>query len=129
MARKTKAERAAEEAAQLAAGWQVFAAEYNKRLTMLVYNFGRLGHAQFTVQFLPESQEFALQTDQDWHSEWKFPLVLPELRDNDFMWNMSDAERAVERHLEEVARAEEQERKRVSALNKLSPEERALLGL
>lgn len=129
MARKTKAEREAEEAAQLAAGWREFAAEYNKRLTMLVYNFGRLGHAQFTIQFLPESQEFVLQTDQDWHSEWKFPLVLPELRDNDFMWKLPIAERAVERHLEEVARAEERERKRVSALNKLSPEERALLGL
>lgn len=129
MARLTKVQREAMEAAKNAAQWAEFSAEYNKRLTLLVYNFGRLGHAQFAVRFLPESQEFVLENNQDWHSEWKLPLTLPVERDNQFLWDVGDAERAVQRHMEEEELRAEQERKRLAALNKLSPEERALLGL
>lgn len=126
MPRKTREQVDAENAARLEQEWQKFTAEYNKRLTILIYDFGRLVYSDFTVTFMPALQEFALS---DRRSVWTLPLVLPEQRDPNLIWHLSDAEDAVQRQLKEEEFAAEMLRRRQAALDKLTEEERELLGI
>lgn len=126
MPRKTKEQIVAENAAHLEQKWQEFAAEYNKRLTILIYDFGRLVYADFTVTFMPALQEFALANRR---SVWTLPLVLPKQCDSNLIWHLSEAEDAVQRQLKEEEFAAEMLRRRQAALDKLTEEERDLLGI
>lgn len=126
MPRKTKEQVDAENAARLEQEWQKFTAEYNKRLTILIYDFGRLVYSDFAVTFMPALQEFALANRR---SVWTLPLVLPEQRDSNLIWHLSEAEDAVQRQLKEEEFAAEMLRRRQAALDKLTEEERELLGI
>ena len=126
MPRKTKEQVDAENAARLEQEWQKFTAEYNKRLTILIYDFGRLVYSDFTVTFMPALQEFALANRR---SVWTLPLVLPKQCDSNLIWHLSEAEDAVQRQLKEEEFAAEMLRRRQAALDKLTEEERELLGI
>ena len=130
MPRKTKTELQAEDAAAKLAAWEKFCESYSERLVNLVYQFGKLEHAGFTVKKI-DCETYSFYTNYGWapSDELLLTVVAPQNPCHDTKWTVESLESAVaDFFAEEEERIHQTEAKK-AALAKLSAEERVLLGL
>jgi hypothetical protein len=133
MARETKAQREEREEAQREARRAEFVAEYQQRLTRLVFEFATLWSMPRVKRYDDNSYVFMSEDNRNtWNTEWVLPDVLTNYR-QDVYDNMETVEQEVQFYKEHLA--EQQRRANVKAeakrkLNELlTSEERELLGL
>lgn len=132
MARLTKAQREAMEAAVLAEQWEAFRAEYPQRFARLLFAFTRLDASGATLEREPYSvEQFDAETYVFVHdyTDATLKVTAPVNQNWDVLYTLERLEGLVESY--ERAQAEEQRRATVKreALAKLNAEERELLGL
>ena len=130
MPRKTKAELQAEEAAAKLAAWEKFCESYSERVVNLVYQFGKLGEAGFTVKKV-DRETYSFYTDYGWapSDELLLKVTVPQNPCHDTRWTVDSLESAVADFVAEEEEKIHQREAKKAALAKLSAEERALLGL
>ena len=133
MARETKAQREERLEAEREAFRAEFVAQYQQRLTRLVFEFATLWSVPRVKRYDENSYVFMSEdTRNTWNSEWVLPDVLTNYR-QDVYDNLDTAESEVELYKEELAEQERKANVRKEAKRKaeelFTAEERELLGL
>lgn len=133
MARETKAERLAREAAERAEYMAQFVVLYPRRLLQLVYAYSNTNPNRFSVKFNSEADTFTLTvTESDWSDQYVFPATLTEYK-SAYESDMYDAESMLESYAQEMAELARKATVRAEAWKKVSEmftsEEREMLGL
>ena len=133
MARETKAQREERLEAEREAFRAEFVAQYQQRLTRLVFEFATLWSVPRVKRYDENSYVFMSEdTRNTWNSEWVLPDVLTNYR-QDVYDNLDTAESEVELYKEELAEQERKANVRAEAKRKaqelFTAEERELLGL
>lgn len=129
MAKETKADREARMALEQEAEYQQFVREYPARFAKLMFDYMNLSHAEFYVKQLDaETYEFS----RDSYSSWKnstLKVSAPANYNRKVMYDLEEAERYLQDYARELAESLRKYQVKQAALNKLSAEERELLGL
>ena len=133
MARETKAQREERLEAEREAFRAEFVAQYQQRLTRLVFEFATLWSVPRVKRYDEKSYVFMSEdTRNTWNSEWVLPDTLSNYR-QDVYDNLDTAESEVELYKEELAEQERKANVRAEAKRKaqelFTAEERELLGL
>ena len=133
MARETKAQREERLEAEREAFRAEFVAQYQQRLTRLVFEFATLWSVPRVKRYDENSYVFMSEdTRNTWNSEWVLPDTLSNYR-QDVYDNLDTAESEVELYKEELAEQERKANVRKEALRKVNElftsEEREMLGL
>lgn len=133
MARETKAQREDRLEAERAAFREEFVAQYQQRLTRLVFDFATLWSMPRVKRYDENSYVFMSEdTRSNWNTEWALPDVLSNYR-QDARDNLESAEQEVQFYKEHLAEQERKANVRAEAKRKLNElltaEERELLGL
>lgn len=133
MARETKAQREEREEAQREAYRAEFVAQYQQRLTRLVFEFATLWSMPRVKRY--DDNSYVFMTD-DTCSNWNTAWVLPDVLTNycaDVRDNLDSAEQEVQFYKEHLAEQERKANVRAEARRKaqelFTDEERELLGL
>lgn len=132
MARLTRAQREAREAAEHQAAWEKFREEYPQRFAKVLFAFTRLAASGATVDREPfqvnqlDEETYAFGHD---YVNAALKVTTPVNQNWDVLWLLERLEGVVESY--DRAQAEEQRQAQVKrdALAKLNAEERELLGL
>lgn len=133
MAKETKAQRELRLEAEREAFRAEFVAQYQQRLTRLVFEFATLWPTARVQRYDENSYVFMSEdTRNTWNSEWVLPDVLTNYR-QDVYDNLDTAESEVEFYKEHLAEQERKANVRKEAKRKaeelFTAEERELLGL
>jgi hypothetical protein len=133
MARETKAQREERLEAEREAYRAEFVAQYQQRLTRLVFEFATLWSMPRVKRYDDNSYVFMSEdTRNTWNSEWVLPDVLSNYR-QDVRDNMETVEQEVQYYKDYLAEQERKANVRAEAKRKLNElltaEERELLGL
>jgi hypothetical protein len=133
MARETKAQREERLEAQREARRAEFVAEYQQRLTRVVFEFATLWSVPRVKRYDENSYVFMSEDSRNtWNTEWVLPDVLTNYR-QDVRDNLENAEHEVQFYKEHLAEQERKANVRAEAKRKLNElltaEERELLGL
>jgi len=132
MARKTKAEMNAQLTAENQAKWDKQREEWPSRVLDAVLTAAEMPN-EFKVNRDHVGVHFECTDDEYTHKLGFYGtsvfLALPEKPDWTLLYDLEDFENAVKRHNKRVEEAMELARRRSTALNKLTKEERELLGL
>lgn len=115
-----------EQAQRHAQEWAEFRSKWLLNLLNLVYEYSV--NPELVVIRKEDAFEFD-QLEKPFYSVKRLPVNLPDQPDFELMRQADDVDMALKNVLLEQRLAEEQWRKRQSALNKLSAEERELLNL
>lgn len=129
MARETAAEKRArmeqERAERDARVWTEFTAQYPVRFANVLFKFMELSYAQFSVRKVDdETYEF----EHNFTNE-QLSVTPPVNYDWEVLNNLDRLEAEVREHYEELEEENRKRQARVTALAKLTTEERELLGL
>ena len=132
MARETKAEMNARLTAENQANWNKHCVNWSRRVMDAVLTAAEMPN-EFKVARDQTGVHFEC-TDYNYSGKLGFygtsvVLELPEKPDWTLLYYLEDFENAVRTHNKIVAEAQELARRRSTALNKLTKEERQLLGL
>jgi len=133
MARETKAQREERLEADREAYRAEFVAQYQQRLTRLVFEFATLWAIPRVKRYDDNSYVFMSEDNRNtWNSEWVLPDVLSNYR-QDVRDNMETVEQEVQYYKDYLAEQERKANVRAEAKRKLNElltaEERELLGL
>ena len=133
MARETKAERLAREAAERAEYQAKFVAAYPRRLLQLVYAYSNTNPNRFTVKYHSEQDWFQLSSlEPSWQEAYVLPATLTEY-DYKLDNAMDEAEALLESYAKELAEEARKANVRAEAWKKVNEmfnaEEKKLLGL
>lgn len=131
MARKTRAQIADDQLEQNRADWRLLRESWPKRLLDVVLATCMYPHV-FTVKQVDDDIDFT--ADSSYESGLSFygttvAKNLPEEMNWNFLYSLESVEQAIAQHLENERKVRELAEKRKAALNKLSQEEREILGL
>lgn len=131
MARKTRAQIADEQLEQNRHDWKLLREAWTKRLFDVVLAACTHQHV-FKVEQVDEDIDFTANVSYEDSLCFYGATVareLPEEMNWNFLYSLESVERAIAQHLENERKARELAEKRKAALNKLSQEEREILGL
>lgn len=129
MARETKAQREAREAAEYQAQWNKVVAEWPARFAQLMFNYATLpgfsleANANGTYGFLP-SEEVCSWADLNW-----LPVSVTAEQNWEVFYTLQRAEQWVDEYAAMRNEAARKAQVKRDALAKLNSEERELLGL
>lgn len=132
MARETKAQREAREAAERQEAWDRFREEYPQRFAEVLFEYTRLtvsceqagGCPYQVVQMDSETYRFV----HGW-SDYALKVTVPVNQNWEALYALESIERDVQDYYDEVAEVERRDTVKRDALAKLNDEERELLGL
>ena len=131
--RKTKAEKQAEaeeiKKKQNDADWEFFKEDYPNRFAALLFDFFKFGQTDYNLSVVRTVNNYEFC----WGAGWNRCSVdlspnPPENYDWEYAEKMRDAERAIQEERDRIAEAERKEQIRQNALNKLTDEEKKILG-
>lgn len=132
--RKTAAEKRQEQqAAQDAANasyWEQFKAEYPVKFTALMWDYFKYSQTNQNLNITRDNDNYVFTSADGWNQIISILSVVPPPNYSwEYLQAFLDAEQAIEREREKQREIERKEMLRVSALAKLSDEERKILGL
>jgi hypothetical protein len=132
MARETKAQREAREAAERQEAWDKFREEYPQRFAKVLFDFARLhafgvrGNDEFFRADAVDAETYYFA--HDWASA-TLKVTVPLNQDWGVLYSLERVEEALRGYYADQAEQQRKESVRRTALTKLNSEERELLGL
>ena len=133
MARKTAAERQAEQQAKRlemeAFEWSELVKTYAERFARLMFEYSNKPRAVFKVTRTEDPNVYLFESWQDWSDEFILPARLPAEYNEQLIMDLNSAERALSRAEEVEAEENRRRQLKASALAKLTEEERQVLEI
>ena len=130
---KTKAEKKAEAEEilikQNEADWELFKKEYPNRFAALLFDFHKFSATDYNLNGVRSENNYEFCWGASWNrSSVDLSPIPPNNYDWEYAEKMRDAERAIQEERDRIAEAERKEQIRQNALNKLTDEEKKILG-
>lgn len=132
--RKTKAQKQAEAAIacrdEQQKEWEEFKAEYPTRFAALLFDFHKFGATDYNLNVVRAENNYEFCWGAGWNrkSVDLKPVTSVE-QDWQYLYNLEEAEAAIQEERDRLAEVERKQQLRQAALNKLSDEEKKSLGL
>lgn len=132
--RKTKAQKQAEAAIarrdEQKKEWEEFKAEYPTRFAALLYDFHKFGATDYNLNVVRAENNYEFCWGAGWNRKSvDLEPTTPVEQNWQYLYNLEEAEAAIQEERDRLAEAERKQQLRQAALNKLSDEEKQALGL